>query len=195
VTAALGRVRASCRPALRLVCEVLPLDWDRRARITPAQTTSQEAWPGPEPWGLAVPLARAAVERRQANAPQGASRNASCGGYGSASCGVPLSFFRFLHLWLKALIVTMPAPPPASSDEDRGGERNFPTLEQQLGCGCIARTGSLNPPLQGEGQRTAGAQGGEVHARRGLKDCPFLLHVVQRPPPCRGRRIAGRDGS
>src|SRR5581483_4625992 len=188
VTAALGRVRASCRPALRLVCEVLPLDWDRRARITPAQTTSQEAWPGPEPWGLAVPLARAVVERRQANAPQGASRNASCGGYGSASCGVPLSFFRFLHLWLKALIVTMPAPPPASSDEDRGGERNFPTLEQQLGCRCIARTGSLNPPLQGGGvghRRCAGWR----------RTCPSRTQRLPLPAarraaasPCRGRR-------
>jgi hypothetical protein len=27
------------------------LDWDRRSRVTPAQTTSQEAWPEAEPLG------------------------------------------------------------------------------------------------------------------------------------------------
>src|ERR1700675_488737 len=27
------------------------LDWDRRRRVTPVQTTSQEAWPEAEPWG------------------------------------------------------------------------------------------------------------------------------------------------
>ncbi len=48
-----GRVRASCSPALRPVRGVLPLDWDRRPRVTPAETKSQEAWPGPEPLGLA----------------------------------------------------------------------------------------------------------------------------------------------
>jgi len=53
VTAAPGRVRASCSPALRPVRGVLPLDWDRRPRVTPAETGSQEAWPGPEPLGLA----------------------------------------------------------------------------------------------------------------------------------------------
>src|ERR1700734_285364 len=53
----LGRVRASCSPALRPVRGVLPLDWDRRPRVTPAETASQEAWPGPEPLGPAVPQA------------------------------------------------------------------------------------------------------------------------------------------
>ena len=48
-----GRVRASCSPALRPVRGVLPLDWDRQPRVTPAETGSQEAWPGPEPLGLA----------------------------------------------------------------------------------------------------------------------------------------------
>jgi len=32
---------------------VLPLDWDRRQRITPVEPASQEAWPEAEPWGLA----------------------------------------------------------------------------------------------------------------------------------------------
>jgi hypothetical protein len=37
VTVVLGRFRASCAPVLRPECEVLSLDWDRRARITPAE--------------------------------------------------------------------------------------------------------------------------------------------------------------
>ena len=46
---------------------MLSLDWDRRRRVTPAGSKSQEAWPGVEPAG-AKPLARAAVERREASA-------------------------------------------------------------------------------------------------------------------------------
>src|SRR4029079_4125350 len=63
----LGRLRASFTPVLRPVREVLSLDWDRRRRVTPAGSKSQEAWPGVEPAG-AKPLARAAVERREASA-------------------------------------------------------------------------------------------------------------------------------
>src|ERR1700722_13307806 len=51
VTAVPGRLRASCSPALRPVRGVLPLDWDRRRRVTPGETTSQEAWPEAEPLG------------------------------------------------------------------------------------------------------------------------------------------------
>src|SRR3984957_13174282 len=51
VTAVPGRLWASCSPASRPVRGVLPLDWDRRHRITPGKTTSQEAWPEAEPWG------------------------------------------------------------------------------------------------------------------------------------------------
>ncbi len=35
VTLAPGRLWASCLPALRPACEVLSLDWDRRAWVTP----------------------------------------------------------------------------------------------------------------------------------------------------------------
>src|ERR1700692_3125379 len=45
-----------------------PLGWDRRRRVTPAQTASQETWPEAEPWGRRLPLVRAVVERRQASA-------------------------------------------------------------------------------------------------------------------------------
>ena len=31
------------------------LDWDRRRRVTPVQTTSQEAWPEAEPLGRILP--------------------------------------------------------------------------------------------------------------------------------------------
>src|SRR6202046_692738 len=51
VTAIPGRLWASCSPALRPVRGVLPLDWDRRHRVTPGETTSQEAWPEAEPLG------------------------------------------------------------------------------------------------------------------------------------------------
>ena len=51
VTAVPGRLRASCSPALRPVRGVLPLDWDRRRRVMPGETTSQEAWPEAEPLG------------------------------------------------------------------------------------------------------------------------------------------------
>ena len=66
------------------------LDWDRPARVTPAErrevsaprlgralrtkrsAKSQETWPDAEPWGGALPLARTVVERREASAPAGA---------------------------------------------------------------------------------------------------------------------------
>ena len=44
-----GRLWASCSPVLRPGRGVLPLDWDRRGRVTPAGPESQEAWPGAEP--------------------------------------------------------------------------------------------------------------------------------------------------
>lgn len=46
-----GRLRVSLMPVLRPVREVLSLDWDRRRRVTPARSESQEAWPGVEPVG------------------------------------------------------------------------------------------------------------------------------------------------
>jgi hypothetical protein len=49
-----GRLRASVTPVLRPVREVQSLDWDRWRRVTPAEATSQEAWPGVEPANLRV---------------------------------------------------------------------------------------------------------------------------------------------
>jgi hypothetical protein len=43
-----GRLRASCRPALRPAGGVLPLDWDRFGRVTPADNC---AWSPPPGWG------------------------------------------------------------------------------------------------------------------------------------------------
>ncbi len=98
VTAVPGRLRASCWPALRPVREVLSLDWDRRRRVTPVETASQEAWPGAEPWGPTSlwqepwwNAGRRARLARRAPQPKG------CGGYGSASFGVPLPFLCFLQ--------------------------------------------------------------------------------------------------
>src|SRR5580704_9310585 len=64
-------------------------------RVTPVETTSQEAWPGAEPWGSAVPLARTVVERRWASAP-GKARAAPAGAASTASVGVPSSFSSFI---------------------------------------------------------------------------------------------------
>ena len=58
------------------------LDWDRRRRVTPVQTASQEAWPEADLGDEILPEMRAAVERRQACALQkGARRIARCGGW------------------------------------------------------------------------------------------------------------------
>src|SRR5580693_4301352 len=73
------------------------LDWDRRRRVTPVQTASQEAWPEADLGDEILSEMRAAVERRQACALQkGARRIARCGGCDPAFAGVPLpSFFFF----------------------------------------------------------------------------------------------------
>src|SRR5271156_2924309 len=44
--AAPGRLRASCPPVLRPVRGVLPLDWDRQARVTPREPRPRK--PGPK---------------------------------------------------------------------------------------------------------------------------------------------------
>src|SRR5579862_1499990 len=71
------------------------LDWDRRRRVTPVQTASQEAWPEAEPLGWNNSLRREprwnAVKR--ARSKKGARRIARCGG-GTQR----LPAFRFLHL-------------------------------------------------------------------------------------------------
>ena len=86
-------------PAQRPVREVLTGLVTGTARVTPVETRKvsaprlgrsvriersgliPEAWPDAEPWGPAVPLARAAVERRQASAPsQGARCAGGCSG-------------------------------------------------------------------------------------------------------------------
>ena len=54
---------------------MLSLDWDRKARVTPVRTKSQEAWPGAELGGDNRPT-RAAMERREASAPGFGARRA-----------------------------------------------------------------------------------------------------------------------
>src|SRR3984957_7734326 len=73
------------------------LDWDRRRRVTPVQTTSQEAWPEADLGDEILLEMRAVVERRQACALQkGARRIARCGGCDPAFAGVPLPSFYFV---------------------------------------------------------------------------------------------------
>src|SRR5580658_6489651 len=58
------------------------LDWDRRRRVTPVQTKSQEAWPEADLGDEILSEMRAAVERRQACALQKSARRiARCGGW------------------------------------------------------------------------------------------------------------------
>jgi hypothetical protein len=56
---------------------------------------SQEAWPDAEPWATKVPLVRAAVERRQASAPE----KARAGPQGAEVTEQRLSAFRFLFFF------------------------------------------------------------------------------------------------
>src|SRR5580692_8569117 len=74
------------------------LDWDRRRRVTPVQTASQEAWPEADLGDEILSEMRAVVERRQACALQKSARRiARCGGCDPAFVGVPLpSFFFFV---------------------------------------------------------------------------------------------------
>src|SRR5580693_9036687 len=72
------------------------LDWDRRRRVTPVRTASQEAWPEADLGDEILLEMRAVVERRQACALQkGARRIARCGG-GTQR----LPAFRFLHFFV-----------------------------------------------------------------------------------------------
>ena len=57
------------------------LDWDRRRRVTPVQTKSQEAWPEAEPLGWNTPLGESrGGTPTDERALQGACRIARCGG-------------------------------------------------------------------------------------------------------------------
>jgi hypothetical protein len=72
------------------------LDWDRRRRVTPVQTTSQEAWPEAEPLGWNNSLGREpwwnAVKRARSKRARAASQDA-------AVVTQRLPAFRFLHLF------------------------------------------------------------------------------------------------
>ena len=76
-----GRLRASCPPALRPVCEVLRWTGDRKERIIPFGPAIQETWPEVEKPRRKA-LASAAVKRREASASRGArpSPEAQCDG-------------------------------------------------------------------------------------------------------------------
>ena len=77
-----------------------PLEVGAVPAAKPPRTGKASTKPGPMQSLLdeRVLKARAVVERRQASALQNsASRNESCGGYGSASFGVPLPLFAVRH--------------------------------------------------------------------------------------------------
>src|SRR5580658_3846042 len=70
------------------------LDWDRRRRVTPVQTASQEAWPEAEPLGWNNSLRREprwnADKRARSEWARAASQDAAVG-------DLRLPAFRFLH--------------------------------------------------------------------------------------------------
>jgi|HubBroStandDraft_2_1064218.scaffolds.fasta_scaffold23304_1 hypothetical protein len=81
------------------------LDWDRRRRVTPVQTASQEAWPEADLGDEILLEMRAVVERRQACALQkGARRIARCGGCDPAFAGVPLPSIYFVARMERSVI-------------------------------------------------------------------------------------------
>ena len=115
-----GRLRASCRPALRPVGGVLPLDWDRSGRVTPATTaldlrppigagvSDRALRPRPRKPGLKSRATAEAfasepsVERRQASAPAAEGRRKPALPWRAPHrwCGhetLRLSAFRFLR--------------------------------------------------------------------------------------------------
>jgi hypothetical protein len=115
-----GRLRASCPPVLWPVRGVLPLGWDRKARVTPMRTTSQETWPGAEPRGQSL-------GERRGGAPKG-ERAAISARPCSAEHGHGRCAFSALRL-------------PLFFSEAKVSRLR----SAKLGCGCIARTGSLAP--------------------------------------------------
>jgi hypothetical protein len=123
IRSAPGQLWASCWPVLRPVREVRSLDWDRRARVTPAEERKVSAprlgrafkdrtsrhVPGSLAWSCArganAPTARAAVERRQAacsveHAPRPSPPAPDSGGQRTRRGGwtARLSAFRLLYL-------------------------------------------------------------------------------------------------
>jgi hypothetical protein len=92
---------------------VLPLDWDRRRRVTPAGTKSQEAWPGAEP-GCESPGESRGVAPEGERAPQ-ADKCADCVHLSAWRASAPghrqaATFVGAARNWLDA---PFGAPPPS----------------------------------------------------------------------------------
>src|SRR6202451_2917738 len=91
------------------------LDWDRRRRVTPVQTASQEAWPEAEPLGWNNSLRR---EPRWNADKRARSKRARAASQDAAVVTLRLPAFRFLHLFLEVL----------SGEAQRTNERQAPPL-------------------------------------------------------------------
>ena len=150
-----GRLRASCPPVLWPVRGVLPLGWDRKARVTPGRTASQETWPGAEPGGQSL-------GERRGGAPKGEraaiSARPCSAEYGHGRCAfsalrLPLFFWRrkISRLW-----------------------------SAKLGCGCVARTRSLAPSAPAKrGRGTTGARAASEPWWRGRMTRRFVAVAGQ----------------
>ena len=155
------------------------LDWDRRWRVTPAQTASQEAWLKPrlrrrkslwrEPWWNA--------DRRAV--PQGQRRTRWCGGYGSAFVGVPLPFFFGFICYRRN---------GRSEEKQRGATPRFPFPPRPSRFRLRApRFGGLKPAVAR--RASGGGSRGRVLQSSGAKARPRPRELV------RPRAIAGRERS
>ena len=72
------------------------LDWDRRRRVTPVQTASQEAWPEADLGDEILSEMRAVVERRQMSAPKRREPHRKMRRMRISVCRRSASFFYFV---------------------------------------------------------------------------------------------------
>ena len=113
IQSAPGQLRASCWPALRPVREVLSLDWDRRARVTPVEereacaprlgrpyragrpAASQETWPEVAPAGREAQRLEPRWNADRRAHPSGCAPHRKMRRLGNTFVGVPPPFFLF----------------------------------------------------------------------------------------------------
>jgi hypothetical protein len=163
------------------------LDWDRRRRVTPAQTASQEAWPEAESLGWNIPLGesrggtptgeRAAISARRA--PQGAA-------VGLRICRRSAS----LLLLMKGRKAKRIAKWRVANKEFSIRQSPFAIRDQQkLRRKCVARTLPFSAPARSAGE---GASDSTLRCRcrnfcsqeiRSRRECLRIALPPAPPPP------------
>jgi hypothetical protein len=143
-----GRLRASCPPVLWPVRGVLPLGWDRKARVTPVRTASQETWPGAEPRGQSLGESRGGAPKGERAVISARPCSAE---YGHGRCAFSalrlLLFLEAKDSWLRSA---------------------------KLGRGCVARTRSLAPSVPAK-RGTTGVRAASEPSWRGRWTWSFVV--------------------